>query len=157
MTSSSQKGLLVLAAAALLGTPLAWAGLGEGEGSIATARVRMHARHAMAHKPQYTVHELRTADGSRVQQYVASNGLVFAVRWNTQYKPDLSALLGASFPTYAGAAKQAAQRGGIQRHFRHDGADLVLQSAGHLHVFSGYAYRRSLMPRGLDPQGLGLV
>jgi hypothetical protein len=141
---------------ALLVTPLSWAGLGENEKSIDTARVRMNARHALAHKPQYSLHELKTTDGSRVQQFVASNGLVFAVRWNTQYKPDLSALLGGSFPVYAGAAKQAAQRGGIQRHFRHDGSDLVLQSAGHLHVFSGYAYRRSLMPRGLDPLSLGL-
>jgi hypothetical protein len=156
MTSSSLRRVLVLALGAALATPLAWAGLGESEGSIDTARVRMHARHAIEHKAQYTVHELKTADGSRVQQYVANNGLVFAVRWNTQYKPDLSALMGASFPAYAGAAQEAAQRGGIQRHFRHDGSDLVVQSAGHLHVFSGYAYRRSLMPRGLDLRSLGL-
>jgi hypothetical protein len=91
-----------------------------------------------------------------VQQFVASNGLVFAVRWNTLYKPDLSALLGTAFPAYASAAQQAGQRGGIQRAFHHAGSDLVLLSTGHLHVFSGYAYRRSLLPRGLSVQALGL-
>jgi hypothetical protein len=153
MTFSSPKHLLLLA---LLGTPLAWAGLGEGEASIDTARVRMSARHAIARSPQYAMHELKAADGSQVQQYVASNGVVFAVRWNTLYKPNLSKLLGTSFPTYASAAQQAGQRGGIQRQFRHEGGDLVVQSTGHLHVFSGYAYRPSLLPRGLTAQSIGL-
>jgi hypothetical protein len=154
MTSSSGARPLLLLL--LLAPLLARAGLGEGEGSINTERVRIHARHAVAASAQYTLHELTQANGSRIQQYVASNGLVFAVRWNTLYKPDLSALLGASFPTYASAAQQAAQRGGIQRHFHHEGNDLVLQSNGHLQVFSGYAYRRSLMPRGVSAQSLGL-
>lgn len=154
MTSSS--GARPLLALLLLAPLLARAGLGEGESSINTERVRIHARHAVAASAQYTLHELTQANGSRIQQYVASNGLVFAVRWNTLYKPDLAALLGSSFPTYASAAQQAAQRGGIQRHFHHEGNDLVLQSSGHLQVFSGYAYRRSLMPRGVSAQSLGL-
>jgi predicted heme/steroid binding protein len=134
----------------------AWAGLGEGEASIDTASVRMHARHSVARAQQYTVHELKMADGSRVQQYVAGNGQVFAVRWNTLYKPDLSVLLGNSFPDYASAAQMAAKRGGIQRQFHHEGNDLVVQSSGHLHVFSGYAYRRALLPRGVSVQSIGL-
>jgi hypothetical protein len=153
MTSSSNaRYWLVL----LLATPLARAGLGEAESSIDSERVRMHARHAVAASAQYTLHELTQANGSRIQQYVAANGVVFAVRWNTLYKPDLSALLGASYQTYASAAQQAGQRGGIQRHFHHEGNDMVLQSNGHLQVFSGYAYRRSLMPHGVSAQSLGL-
>jgi hypothetical protein len=153
MTSSKARFLLVCA---LLGAPLAWAGLGEPQSSIETEGRHMYARHAMAQAPQYTLHELVMADGSRVQQYVGADGRVMAVRWNTLYKPDLSLLLGNSFPAYATAAHTAAQKGGIQRHFRHEGSDLVLQSNGHLHVFSGYAYRRSLLPRGLRAQDLGL-
>lgn len=147
------KGLLLLA---LLTPPLAWAGLGEPQSAIDSARARMHARHAAVQTSQYTVHELTMADGSRVQQYMGPDGLVFAVRWNTLYKPDLSVLLGNAFPAYASAAQQAAQRGGIQRQFHHDRGDLVLHSAGHLHVFSGYAWRRSLLPRGVTPQSIGL-
>jgi hypothetical protein len=154
MTSNRSSCLLL---SLLLAAPIAWAGLGESETSIDAEQARTHSRRAIARKTQYTVHALTMADGSRVQQFVAADGRVFAVRWNTLYKPDLSALLGTSFPVYAGAAQQAAKRGGIQRQFHHDGSDLVLQSVGHLHVFTGYAYRRSLLPRGLSVQSLGLV
>jgi predicted heme/steroid binding protein len=155
MTFSKAKCLWALL---LLATPVlqAWAGLGEVEASIDTARVRMHARHSVARAQQYTLHELKMADGSRVQQYVAGNGRVFAVRWDTLYKPDLSAMLGSSFPDYASAAQVAAKRGGIQRQFRHEGNDLVVQSSAHLHVFSGYAYRRTMLPNGVSAQSIGL-
>lgn len=113
------------------------------------------AQRAFAAKPHYTEHSTQAPDGSRVQELVASNGVVFAVRWNTLYKPNLALLLGTSFPAYADSARQAALRGGIQRQFRHDAADLVVQSTGHLHTFAGYAYVRSLLPTGVSPQSLG--
>ena len=155
MTSSKHRRLwaMVFVAAPAVS---AWAGLGEGQSSIDTDRVRMSARHSVARVQQYAVHDLTTADGSRVQQYVAGNGRVFAVRWNTLYKPDLTTLLGPSYPGYASAARLAAQRAGIQRQFRHADLDLVLQSSAHLHVFSGFAFRRSMLPRGLDPHQIGL-
>ena len=152
MTSSKRGWLWVLALAA---QPV-WAGLGEPQSAIETDRARISARHAVARTPQYTVHDLTMADGSRVQQYVAGNGQVFAVRWDTLHKPDLTSLLGNAFASYAGAAQQAARRGGIQRQFRHESPDLVVQASGHLHVFSGYAYRPSLLPQGLSPKALGL-
>lgn len=152
MTFSSRSGLLAL----LLASPLAWAGLGEAEGSIAPQAVHMQARQSVARAALYTVHELKMADGSRVRQYVASSGRVFAVSWNTLYKPELSALLGPSFSSYSHAARTAAQQGGVQRQFRHEGDDLVVQSSGHLHVYAGYAYRRSLLPPGLRLDALGL-
>ena len=151
MTSSNCKPFWALAL--LFGAyGCAWAGLGEPEGSIPGDRMRMHAMHAVARTPSFARHELTLPDGSRVQQWVASNGLVFAVRWNTLYKPNLARLLGPSFANYA----DAAQQGGIQRQFHHQGLDLVVQSAGHLHVFSGYAYRPSLVPRGVSMHSLGL-
>jgi hypothetical protein len=155
MTSSSSRRLLALV---LIAAPAvsAWAGLGEGQASIDTARVRMSARHSVARAQQYAMHELKSADGSRVQQFVAGNGRVFAVRWTTLYKPDLAALMGTSFADYQSAADVAARRGGIQRQFHHEGGDLVVQSSGHLQVFSGYAYRRSMLPQGLNPKSIGL-
>ena len=152
MTFSKRIGLWLLA----LAVQPVWAGLGEPQGSIETDRVRISARHAVARAPQYTLHALTMADGSRVQQYVGSHGQVFAVRWNTLHKPDLSGLLGNAFASYAVAVQRAAQRGGIQRQFRHEEPDLVVQTQGHLHVYSGYAYRPSLLPPGASPQSLGL-
>ena len=154
MTSSKRARLLVLLA--LVAALPAQAGLGQAQSSIETDRVRMRARHAVTRAPQYTLHDLQMADGSHLQQYVAANGQVFAVRWNTLHKPDLSGLLGDAFVGYATAVQQAARRGGIQRQFRHQSLDLVVQSGGHLHVFSGYAYRPSLLPPGLSLQTLGL-
>ena len=153
MTSSSRNGLLALV---FLSAPLAWAGLGDNEGSITGERMRMRAFHAVSRATAYTLHELKGADGSRVTQYVAGNGQIFAIRWHTLYKPDLASLLGSAFPTYSKAAQGAAQRGGIQRQFLHQGSDLVMQSSGHMNVYAGFAYRPSLLPPGLNPQTLGL-
>jgi hypothetical protein len=155
MTFSSRTCLWALALVVVPAVS-AWAGLGEGQASIDTDRVRMGARHSVAHAQQYTVHELKLANGSRVQQFVSGSGQVFAVRWTTFNKPELSAILGSSFSDYQGAAQQAAQRGGIQRQFHHEGNDLVVQSSGHLQVFTGYAYRRSMLPPGVNPQRIGL-
>ena len=103
----------------------------------------------------YSVAEEVRPDGSRIRRYLTPNGQVFAVSWKTLYKPNLTTLLGTSFPDYEKAAGTAAQRGGIQRQFRMDANDLVLQSAGHLHVFSGLAYKPSLLPAGVTGQTLG--
>jgi hypothetical protein len=152
MTSSSRGRWLLLG---LLAVSPAWAGLGEAESSIDRERVQMHARHSVARATQYSVHELKMADGSRVRQFVAGNGRVFAVNWTTLYKPDLSSLLGSSFGNYNDAVQTAAQRGGIQRQFRHEGTDLVVQSSAHLNVYRGFAYRPSMLPAGLRFQILG--
>ena len=153
MTFSSPAHWLLLG---LVAASPALAALGESENSIEGERLPMRAQHSLVRAAQYTVHELKMADGSRVRQFVAGNGRVFAVSWNTLYKPKLSEMLGTSFAGYSQAAQAAAQHGGIQRQFRHDDADLVVQSSGHLHVYSGFAYRPSLMPRGLSPQTIGL-
>ncbi|RFO95379.1 hypothetical protein DIC66_18630 [Rhodoferax lacus] len=152
MTSSSPARWLLLG---LLAASPAWAGLGEAESSIDSARVRMRAQHSQVRAAQYTVHELKMADGSRVRQFVAGNGQVFAVNWTTLYKPDLFSLLGSSYGKYNDAVQAAAQRGGIQRQFRHDGADLVVQSSAHLNVYRGFAYRPSMLPAGMRFQTLG--
>jgi len=103
----------------------------------------------------FSVAEETRPDGSRIRRYLANNGQVFAVGWRTLYKPDLSSLLGASFPDYEKEASSAAKRGGIQRQFQMGSADLVLHSTGHLHVFSGLAYKPSLLPPGVTAQALG--
>ena len=155
MTFSSLKSGLLLA---LLTAPLtaSWASLGDGEGAIAGDRMRMRALHSVARTSQYSVHELKATDGSRVRQFVGPTGIIFAVSWNTLYKPDFADMLGTSYGTYAGAAAEAAKRGGIQRQFHHQSADLVVLSTGHMNVYSGYAFRPSLVPPGVDPQTLGL-
>jgi hypothetical protein len=134
----------------------AWAGLGDFESAIQEEKVKMHARHSVTVRPRYAVHDLKNLDGAHIQQYVGSDGRVFAVVWHTLYKPDLSGILGSSYPTYAQSARASARRVGIQRRFRHEGLDVVVQATAHLNVFSGYAFRQSMLPSGFSPSAIGL-
>jgi hypothetical protein len=160
------------AALLLLGATALWAkdGLGEihsskaagsaaavstPQTSVASTMPAPAARRLLAQQARYSVEDVQANDGSRIRKYIADDGLVFALSWNTLYKPDLSTLLGQYFSSYAGAAKTAAQKGGIQRQFHHQTSDMVVQSGGHLHVFSGYAYLRNQFPAGVSPQTLG--
>jgi hypothetical protein len=154
MTSSKGWHALFVACLCAHGACV-WAALGETLASVDREAVQTGARRSMAAMTRYTMQEMQTPNGSRVVQYLGGDGLVFAVRWNTHAKPDLSVLLGKAFPSYASAAQVAAQRGGIQRQFRHDDADLVVQSSGHLQAYAGYAYRRSLLPQGVSAASLG--
>ncbi len=147
---------MIVALALLLGPVHSFAGLGQDLDSNNVEHKRMAAQHRVMPGAQYSLHEFQSADGSRFRQYVSSSGMVFAVSWRTLYKPDLSALLGTSYPGYSAAARVAAQRTGVQRYFQHDDLDLVLQSSAYLHVFSGFAFRRSMLPRGVNPEQIGL-
>jgi len=155
MTFNSVKNVLLIVLLTAQATA-SWASLGDGEGAIVGDRMRMRALHSVTRGPQYSVHELKAADGSRVREYVTPNGIVFAVSWKTLYKPDFADILGSRYPAFADSLMQAARRGGIQRQFRHQGADLIVLSTGHLNVYAGYAYSQSLLPSGLDPRSLGL-
>ena len=128
----------------------AWAGLGDAEGSVNRDKVRMSARHTVTSVSQYSVHDLVTPEGGRFREYVSASGVVFAVAWHALYKPDLSTILGSSYPAYVQSAKVAAQQGGIKRQFRLTALDLVVHSASHLNVFSGYAYRNSMLPQSFN-------
>jgi len=134
----------------------AFASLGEQESSVEHDRIRMHARRSVVAMQQYSVNDLQSTDGSRLRQYVSTRGVVFAVIWNTLYKPDLSTVLGSSYSEYATAAHEATRSPGIQRRFQHESFDLVMQSTAHMNVFSGFAFRRSLLPPGFSPSQLRL-
>jgi predicted heme/steroid binding protein len=135
---------------------LVHAGLGQNESSIAQDSARLLARHSRKVQSSYTMHELLMADGSRIRQYVASDQRVFAISWLAMHKPDLTQLLGDAYSRYASAAQAAASQGGIQRNFHHESLDLVVHSSGHLHLFTGVAYRPSMVPSGFNVTATGL-
>lgn len=128
----------------------AWAALGQDERSILHERQHSSAHYSRVARASYSMHDLRSADGSRIRQFVGNQGKVFAVTWSALYKPDLSVLLGDGYSSYSEAAHAAARTSGIQHNFRHQANDLIVQSMGHLHVFTGYAYRPSMVPPGFD-------
>lgn len=153
MTSSVKAFLVCIVIAHAVPT---WAGLGDAEVSVNGDKVRMSAQHTVTAASQFSVHDLLTPEGGRFREYVSSSGFVFAVVWRAQYKPDLSTILGSSYPAYLQSAKLAAQERGIKRRFRLDGLDLVVHSMAHLNVFSGYAYRASMLPASFNLQDLSV-
>lgn len=151
MTSSSSRlrlsALCRLFAIAVM-APSAYAALGEAESHVEQDRVHIAAQRSTSQHFGYRKHRLDRPDSTRVHQYVGNHGQVFAVAWQTPYKPDMDQLLGASAPRYAQAVAQAARKGGIQRQFRFEDGDVVVQSNAYLNRHSGYAYRPSLVPAG---------
>lgn len=137
------------------GQTCVWAGLGQMPSSIEHERANTHARHTQIAGSGYTRHVLRTSDGSSIVQYVGTDGKVFAVAWNAMHKPDMRSLLGESYSAFSVAAQEAGRGQGIQHSFRHASGDLVVQSAGHLHVFTGVAYYQSKLPSGFDLARMG--
>ena len=131
----------------LLMATLAHAGLGGQADSIEADRVAMKAttlRQVSA--AQYTVHEITTPAGVQVREYLAPNGVVFAVAWNGPRIPDLKQLLGSYFGTFKTAASAPHGRGPLHI----ERPDLVVHSGGHMRAFVGQAYAPLLLPPGVS-------
>jgi len=145
----------ILTAMLLLAGAPVFAALGGDVTSIDADRV--HAKGALLRITQadrYSMHEIRTAAGTSVREYVSSSGKVFAVAWQGQFLPDFQQVLGTYFTQY----QQASERARRARHGRgplsfQDG-DLVVQMGGHQRSFSGRAYVTGLMPAGVDASAI---
>ena len=146
----------LLAAAMVLASASAEAVLGGDLASVGSDQARLQGtrRQSQSLRVDVTTHEIGLADGSRIVEYASADGFVFAVRWSTRLKPDLSHLLGTEFPAYAAAATDALRRPGIQRRVRLERGDLVVESTAHLNAFVGRAYLRSRLPKGIDADQL---
>ena len=135
--------------------------LGEGAASIHVNQMRLAGTRRQAaalgvlSAQGVQVHTLTQADGSTVRQYVSADGRVYAVAWNTRYKPRLSELLGTHFSAYAQAGRRAMQqRPGVLHQARLQQGDLVVESAAHLNAFVGRAYLRSRLPAATAPDAI---
>lgn len=155
MTSSSRYPAYPLAMLVLAWPVLASAALGEIESSVEQDRLRFAMHRAVQHQAFHRLHTLEDSNGARIHQYVGPHGQIFAVAWQAPYKPDLLKLLGDAGTSYASASEAAARKGGIQRQFLHQTNDLVVLSTAYLNRYSGYAYRKSLIPQGFDLSRLG--
>lgn len=132
-------------ARAVLGQPIQSALAPASQAKTATALRRTQTLSAGVQ-----VYERATGDGGAIREYVSADGIVFAVSWNTRFKPRLNELLGLYHEGYAAAASEALRRPGIQRQSVLRAQDLVVNSTSHLNVFSGRAYVPSLVPAGFD-------
>ena len=144
------------ACSTLLAVPTAQAVLGGDASTIGDDQTRLKGvrRQVMAPRIQVQTHEIAMADGSSIREYVSPGGIVFAVAWNTRFKPHLEALLGQHAASYAAAASDAMRTPGIKRNVVLQRDDLVVHSTVHLNSFVGKAYVRSLVPTGINVDDL---
>lgn len=135
----------------LLGLPLpAFAALGASVDSVRDDQVRLQATIAVTAGGPYAVHELTSALGTVVREYVSPNGKVFAVSWRGPFMPDLKQLLGNYFEQYLSIAKQQRLRQGGRLPLNIEKPSLIMQNSGHLRAYSGRAYDPSLLPTGVS-------
>lgn|SRR5262249_13563289 len=147
--------LLAAVAAALFWATPAAATLGGDRSSVESDRVRMQgALMRIASNGPYTLHEMRSATGILVRQYLTSEGVVFGVAWEGPWMPDLRQLLGNYFDRYQRAVQPVQQ--GHRRHgpIAVQQADLAIRIAGHTRSFSGAVYVTSLVPTGVAAQSI---
>jgi|WetSurMetagenome_2_1015567.scaffolds.fasta_scaffold13434_3 hypothetical protein len=148
---SGHRGAVTLAALALIaGLPSsALAALGDDAASVQVDQMRSAGSRRQVAGFAMQVHTITAADGSTIREYVSPAGRVFALSWNTHYKPRLDQLLGAQFATYAQAGRRAMRaRPGVVHAAVLRSGDLVVESSAHLNAFVGRAYLRSLLPAG---------
>jgi len=144
-----------LAACGLLLAAPARAVLGEDLASVHADALRLKARRQVQGALGVQVHVLVPPLGGTIRQFATAQGRVFAVAWNTPYKPRLDQLLGTHFAAYAeGGARLQAERAGIQRAARVQQGDLVVEATAHLQAHRGLAYLKSQLPAGLTADAL---
>ena len=150
-------GACAIGIALALMTPLAHAVLGEPLALPSASRAQAAAAPRSALPAGVQMVERASGDGGWIREYVSPQGIVFAVSWNTRFKPRLDTLLGRYQAGYAAAASQAMARPGraaVQRQATLRADDLVVQSSGFLNTFHGRAWAPSLVPAGFDPASL---
>jgi hypothetical protein len=147
-----------LVAAALAGVSLArpasaFASLGGTPASVDADRVRSQGSLvAIVRTEAFTRHELRTATGTTIREYVSPGGTVFAVTWQGPWLPDLRQVLGSYFDEYERAIRTRTRRtrGVVQI----AEPNFVVVVSGHPRSFSGRAFVPSLAPAGVRAEGL---
>ncbi len=138
------RGLLLL----LLMLPIsAFAALGGDLSSIQSDGAHLRASVRTTQAAGYTVHEMQTASGIKVREYLSPSGTVFGVAWEGPAKPDLRQVLGTYFDQFIQAAEQKPRKG--HGPLVIELPDLVVVSAGRMRAFSGHAFLPQMLPEGV--------
>jgi len=129
---------------------IAFAALGGRAASVDADRIRVQgALMRIVRNDVYALHEIRSASGTMIREYVNPSGVVFAVAWDGPWLPDLRQVLGDQFDRYQ-AVMQSRQRGRSGRGaVVIDEPGLVVQMSGHPRAFQGRAYLPAQLPAGL--------
>lgn len=144
---STLKVLLIM----VMGCIPAGATLGQYESSVSVDQKQMRSQDRVQVLQAYKVHELTTASGAVVREYISPQGLVFAVSWQGPFIPDMQQLLG----NYAANLQTASPAQTQVRHMRGlivKTKDFEFVSGGHMRSWKGHALVPSLLPSNVPPE-----
>jgi hypothetical protein len=96
----------------------------------------------------YSVHEITTASGTTVREYLTPAGKVFGIAWRGPFMPDLRQFLGAYYAQYEQAAATTQHVG--HRHLSVELPSLVVHSNGRMRAFYGRAWAPDLIPQNVS-------
>lgn len=149
-TRSGWRRALVLALGAL--APVAWAGLGERVESVQRDQSALRGATAkVTARAHCDVHEVTTAQGATVREYVSPDGTVFATTWSGPSMPDLKVLLASHHAEYLAGAQA---RRGNHHVLALDSDRLVLRVMKLPRGLAGSAHVPALVPPGMDVQDI---
>jgi hypothetical protein len=123
-----------------------WAVLGGNEQSVLADQEHLKGSHRAITSASYSVHEITTASGHVVREFVSPSGTVFAVGWEGPTMVDLSTLLGTYFELYKQSMAQRPPS--LNAPIDLETPGFVFQQAGHMRAFHGRAYVPALAPSG---------
>ncbi len=144
-------GVLILVLAT--GLP-AWASLGGDATSIQADQIHLQGTRTTKPAESYTVHEIQSATGTVVREYVSPQGKVFAIAWHGPWLPDLRQLLGGYFEQYRAAVQSRSGTRMVRKPVVIDQPGLVVQIGGHVRAFAGRAYVPGMLPSGVRAEDI---
>ena len=131
------------------------ASIGGNVSSVDSDRIRMQgALRQIVRTGPYTLHEMQSASGVVVREYVSDAGTVFAISWQGATFPDMRQLLGPYFERYHAEAERLAHARKGHGPLTVDLGDLIVQSAGHNRAFSGRVYLPQAAPNGVGLESI---
>ena len=123
------------------------AALGDTPGNYGPANVT-----STSAATNYSQRETTLPTGTRIREYVATGGKVFAVSWEGPFLPDLRELLGRHFETLNAEAARLPRAGRSQLTVKQP--DIVIFSGGHMRAFAGHAWLPADLPAGFNTDEL---
>ena len=145
--NAALASLLVL----ILGAAPVWAVLGQSESSVSLDQQVLRGTNREEVRQGYKLHQITTADGGVVKEFVSPAGLVFGVAWQSPHLPNLQQFMGSHMAELQVALQSRTHRpGGGPLIVRTD--QLVFVSGGHMRAFHGYAYVPALVPSDVAPE-----
>jgi Protein of unknown function (DUF2844) len=143
-----RNALYFLVLATLLLPSISQAELGGNITSILSEQREFNSQLSNTQQSGVAVYTQTLPSGIIIQEYLSGNGTIFAVTWTGAALPNLQALLGNYFKDYLAAIKQS--RGVISI----NSDSLVIQSAGMMGAFQGFALLPKQAPAGFTPNNL---